>query len=251
MSENLKSILYAAILCLVCSLLLTTVSAGLQERQSRNVLIDRYSNLLKSVGLFDEERDYSGEEIEAIYNQNIRRYWINNSGDMIPDRMRTDSDFPLYLYMKNDEIVSYIVPINSRGLWGRIRGYLAIDKDGSTIAGFTVFKHVETPGLGAEIEKGWFQKNWVGKKIVDVNGNFVSVGIAKGAVAENLDDAKKRHMVDGISGATMTGKFMTDDIKGILEEYEPVSIRFRNNLIGVPNKAEDESDTDNNRGEEE
>ena len=41
----------------------------------------------------------------------------------------------------------------------------------------------ETPGLGAEIETEEFQKQFVGKKIFDESGNFVSVKVVKGGAA--------------------------------------------------------------------
>jgi Na+-transporting NADH:ubiquinone oxidoreductase subunit C len=145
-----------------------------------------------------------------------------------------ENNLPLYIYQKDNQIEAYIVPINSRGLWGRIQGYLAIGNDGSTISGFTVYKHSETPGLGGEIEKAWFQKNWVGKQIVDRDGEFVSVSIAKGAVQDMIPPQKQSNYVDGISGATLTGKYLTAGLKDVLEDYEPVSIRFRKNLIAEP-----------------
>jgi Na+-transporting NADH:ubiquinone oxidoreductase subunit C len=110
-------------------------------------------------------------------------------------------------------------------------GYLAIESDGSTISGFTVYKHAETPGLGGEIEKDWFQKNFVGKKIVDQNGDFVSVSIAKGKVSDSIPKEQQANFVDGISGATLTGKYLSAGVKQILEDYEPVSIRFRKNRM--------------------
>ena len=120
-----------------------------------------------------------------------------------------------------------MVPIDSRGLWGKIHGYMAIENDGATIRGFTVYKHQETPGLGGEIESRWFRKNFKGKKIVDTNGDFVSVKIAKGS-AEGAVAAKRQiNYVDGISGATMTGKFLSEGMKQVLKEYEPVAVQFR------------------------
>lgn len=247
MSSNVKSLAYAAILCIIISFLLTTVSTRLQRFQARNILLDQYSNLLQSVGLLEEGSEYTDHDIEELYKKYIRRFWINSQGNLIAEEQRGEKDFPLDIYVKDGNIESYIVPINSRGLWGRIHGYLAIEKDGSTIAGFTVFTHAETPGLGGEIEKEWFQKNWVGKKIVDRNGKFVSITIAKGEVGPNLPVAKQTHTVDGISGATMTGRFLTAGIKEILEDYEPVSIRFRNNLITLP--AADRKDTGSEKQE--
>jgi len=118
-----------------------------------------------------------------------------------------------------------------QGLWGKINGYLAIDKDGSTITGFTVYKHSETPGLGGEIERSWFQKNFEGKKIVNKEGKFVSISIARGAVKDVIQKDLQLNFVDGISGATLTGKFLSASMKDILKEYESVSVKFRYNMV--------------------
>jgi Na+-transporting NADH:ubiquinone oxidoreductase subunit C len=62
----------------------------------------------------------------------------------------------------------------------------------------------------------------------------VSVSITKGAVQDVIQPEKRPHYVDGISGATLTGKYLTAGLKEILEDYEPMSIRFRKNLITEP-----------------
>ena len=234
MSNRIKSIFFAAILCFVCSVILTTASTGLQRFQEKNMLIDKHLNILRSVGLIEQSQKYSPDKIESIYAENIKPLWVDPDGQLIEESQRGEMDFPLYIYLKDETIEAYIVPFNSRGLWGRIQGYLAIENDGSTISGFTVYKHSETPGLGGEIEKAWFQKNWVGKKIVDRSGEFVSVSIAKGAVRDMIKPEKRPHYVDGISGATLTGKYLTAGLKEILANYEPVSIKFRKNLITKP-----------------
>jgi Na+-transporting NADH:ubiquinone oxidoreductase subunit C len=231
MSDRIKSILFAAVLCLVISILLTTASTGLQQFQERNMLIDQHTNILRSVGLLQEDRQYPAEEIERLYRKYIRRIYVDPAGRLLPGAADGEQDLPLYVYQKDGRVESYIVPINSRGLWGRIHGYLALEEDGSTIAGFTVYKHAETPGLGGEIEKEWFQKNWVGKKIVNREGDFVSIGIAKGDVDKLVPPEKQANYVDGISGATLTGKYLSAGIRETLQDYEPVSVRFRRNEV--------------------
>ena len=227
MSDKLKSLMFASILCLVCSLLLTTASIGLQGFQQANIVLDKHTNVLKSVGLVESGRRYSPEEIDRLYDSSIKAIWVNPNGTRIEESERGGQDLPLYIYMKNNEIGAYIIPIQSRGLWGKIYGYLAIEKDGATVSGFTVYKHSETSGLGGEIEKQWFEKNWVGKKIVNQSGEFVSVGIVKGAVEDKIPLEQQLNYVDGISGATLTGQYLSAGIREILEKYEPVSIRFR------------------------
>jgi Na+-transporting NADH:ubiquinone oxidoreductase subunit C len=225
----MKSIVFAGALCLVCSLLLTTASTGLQTFQQRNMRIDQQKNVLKSVGLIQSDQKYTPQDVQQLYQKNISSLWVKEDGNIVSEDDHDSSDLPLYLYKKDNQIEAYIVPVNSRGLWGRIHGYLAIDKDGSTIAGFTVFKHQETPGLGGEIEKKWFQKNFKGKKIVNQEGEFASVSIAKGAVKDVVPEDQQMNYVDGISGATLTGKFLTSGLKEILDRYEIVSIKFRHN----------------------
>jgi Na+-transporting NADH:ubiquinone oxidoreductase subunit C len=234
MSKRLQSILFAAALCLVCSILLTTASTGLQRFQQKNVVIEKHRNILKAVGLLKADKTYTAEDIESMYTEYIKRLWVDPAGRLIEEPQGDEQDIPVYVYLKGEQIQSYIIPINSRGLWGRIYGYLAIENDGSTIAGFTVYKHSETPGLGGEIEKDWFQKNWVGKKIIDRSGDFVSVSIAKGETEAVVPPEKRSHYVDGISGATLTGKYLSAGIKETLENYEPVSVKFRKNRISEP-----------------
>ncbi len=229
MSDRIRSLVFAAVLCLVCSLLLTGASAGLKARQERNMAIDRQANLLKSVGLVDPERRYGAEAIEALYRDAIRQVWLDPAGRIVAEAERQATDLPVYLYVQDDCVKAYIVPIDTRGLWGRINGYLALESDGSTIAGFTVYRHSETPGLGGEIEQNWFQKNFVGKRITDRNGRFVSVQIARGRADEKVDPARRPNYVDGISGASLTGRYLSSGLKTILSRYEPMAVRFRKN----------------------
>ena len=61
-----------------------------------------------------------------------------------------------------------------------------------------------------------------------------SIAIAKGTVGNDVPKGMRMNYVDGISGATLTGKYLTAGLKEVLEDYEPVSIRFRKNLIAEP-----------------
>lgn len=229
MSDNLRSFVFAIALCVVSSILLTAASSGLKPFQQKNISLDKHKNILKSVGLIQEDKSYSSREIETLYIDNIQSLWIDSDGQLIQETERKPESLPVYLHTKADEIKAYVIPIETRGLWGKIFGYLALRNDGSTISGFTVYKHSETPGLGGEIEKRWFRKNFEGKRIIDQSGGFVSVAVAKGAVKKVVPEEKQSHFVDGISGATLTGKFLSAGLKDILLEYEPVSVRFRKN----------------------
>lgn len=233
MSDQLKSIVFTAVVALVCCLLLTGAASGLKARKLRNVAVDRQKNILKSVGLIKAGASMPVAEIERLYDANIRCYDMAGTGRVVPAD-KPGAGLPVCFYVKAGQPKAYIVPVDSRGLWGKIHGYMAIENDGKTVAGFSVYSHNETPGLGGEIEKPWFEKNFVGKKIVDKAGDFVSVGIAKGKVAEVIPKDHQDNYVDGISGASLTGKFLTGGLKSVLAEYEPLSKAFRKGPVSLP-----------------
>jgi len=66
---------------------------------------------------------------------------------------------------------------------------------------------------------------------VDRAGNFFSVAIAKGNIAETVAKDRQAHYVDGISGATLTGKYLSSGLRDILAVYEPVSLKFRSRQL--------------------
>ncbi|MCF8068133.1 MAG: FMN-binding protein [Desulfobacterales bacterium] len=231
MSDSIKSLLFAIILCLVSSLLLTAAYTGLKPFQQKNVFLDKQKNILMAAGMLDREKKYQSDEVQQIFEERIVSLWTDEDGNIVEDAGGEGKLIPIYLCVENDKIISYILPIDSRGLWGKIRGYLALQNDGATIAGFAVYQHAETPGLGGEIEKAWFQKNFVGKKIIGKDGSFESISIAKGEVSKRIPEVQQANYVDGISGASLTGKYLTEGLREVLTDYEPVSIRFRGENI--------------------
>ena len=233
MSDQLKSIVFTVAIALVCSLLLTGAATGLKERKLRNVAVDRQKNILKSVGLVEPSGQPTIEQIEQLYRDNIRCDAVDGTGRIVAGELGKDT-LPVCFYVQNNQPTAYILPVDSRGLWGKIRGYMAIQSDGKTVAGFSVYSHNETPGLGGEIEKPWFQQNFVGKQIVDGAGEFAAVGIAKGKVADAIAQDRQANYVDGISGATLTGKFLTGGLRDVLLEYEALSKQFRAGAVALP-----------------
>jgi len=214
MSDNLKSIVFTLILCIVCSLLLTAATTMLKPRQEENILFNKHLNILKAAGYIKNGTEKTKPEIEKLYTEKIRPAKINNL------------NFYITLDIKNN-ISGYIIPLISDGLWGKINGYIAMKKDGKTISGFTVSHHEETPGLGGEIEHQPFQKDFKNKLIVNKRGNFTGIKIAKGKAKNSVPENIRSHYVDGISGATLTGKYLTIGLMKTLKDFEPVSAKFR------------------------
>ncbi|PIP83256.1 MAG: NADH:ubiquinone reductase (Na(+)-transporting) subunit C [Elusimicrobia bacterium CG_4_9_14_3_um_filter_62_55] len=196
---------FAAVVCVVCSLVVSSAAILLKDRQERNVLLDKQKNILGAVGLHASNPD----EIASLYASKIKELEV------------TDAKLPLYAREENGAPAAYAFPISGKGLWSTLYGYLALEPDGDTVKGITFYKHGETPGLGAEIEKPWFQQNFVGKKILGSDGSLASVAVVKGKVAELIAPDQQSHFVDGISGATLTSKGVTKLVRAGLERYEP------------------------------
>lgn len=216
-------IIFSLILSVICSLLITASAVGLKDFQDANMKLDKKVNILNAANLINENKP-GKSQINDLYDAHIKEVLVDAQGNII--ETPTPNALQLYFFQEDSQIKGYILPINTQGLWGKIKGYLAFETDGQTVSGFSVFSHSETPGLGGEIESAWFQKNFKGKKILNSQNKFVSVGIAKGK-ASSLPKDEQANFVDGISGATLTGKFLSEGIKSTLLKYDKISIAFR------------------------
>jgi len=226
MSSNMKTFVFAIVMCLVCSFVLTSAVTLLRDRQQENVRLDKQKNILKALGLLEDGREYVRQELVGLYAEKVSDKFVLPSGEL-SDTPDATAPLPLYVVFAEDgHIDRYAMPISGYGLWSWIYGFFAIEGDGNTVLGITFYQHGETPGLGGEVEKAWFQDQFKGKTIVDDAGKFVSVTIVKGKAADVAGD-RLAHAVDGISGATITAKGVSDFLKTDLLRYEALSSRLR------------------------
>ena len=223
-------------LTFVSSLLLSLFSEGLKERTIFNKQLDKKKNLLQTIGI--NTSVMSNDQIIESFNENITEITLDLNGNLLPDidhnlfEINEDNITGELRYFINDNeylpaflsnsMNSFILPISGKGLWSSLYGYFAIDnKNYSTVKGITFYQHGETPGLGAEITKDWFKSSFIGKEIYSDN-NIKSIVVSKAGQA-NSDDL---HEVNGISGATITGRGVEVLLKRDLLRYENY---FRNN----------------------
>lgn len=227
MSDNLKSLIFTIVLCAACSLLLTAASTSLKPIQDKNIVLNMQQNILKAAGYINEGTAIDKAQTEKLYSEKI-----------FPASLKTDEkDLKFFLkYDKPDLISGYIIPLESNGLWGKIYGYIALEKDGKTISGVSIYSHQETPGLGGEIEKSPFLNDFKNKLILDENGTFKGVKVAKGKALVSVAKEERPFHVDGISGATLTGKYLSQGLVSTLGMFEPVSEKFRNGEYDFNNK---------------
>ncbi len=228
---------FAAIVCVVCSLVVSGTATLLRERQEQNVRVDIQKNILRSVGFLQDEKA-SPERVKELYASSIRELVVDTAGNVVEGRMPDDLDarkdsglFAVYIRKDAGEVAAYAIPISGKGLWSTIYGYLALKPDCATVKGITFYKHGETPGLGGEIEARWFLDNFKDKKILDNQDQLVCIEVFKGKIPKDAPPDQTIHCVDGISGATLTGKGVTRLIRAGLERYEPFFEKIRKKEI--------------------
>ena len=231
--NNFYTFRFIAIITFVASLLLALASTQLKELQEFNVELDKKKNILKCIGK-DVALMNAGSIIRE-YKNNIRNIILNFNGDIAAnissenlELVQNKSTGQINYFIDNVEYLpaykssnpeAFIIPISGKGLWSTLYGYFALEKDLNTVMGITFYKHGETPGLGGEVEKKWFQENFVGKKIFDLTGELVSIKVVKGKVNDVYSGEALNHGVDGISGATITSRGVSDFLKRDLLRY--------------------------------
>ncbi len=226
-NSNGFTFMFAIVMVIVVAVLLSLAAIWLGPFQAQNVKLEKMQNILGSIGIKSEAK-----EAEKIFNQYIKEQVVlDNKGEKVTgditafdidlkkelDKAKTGKAdkqlFPLFVFNK-DRKLYYIIPVRGKGLWGPIWGYVALEGDMNTVHGASFGHKGETPGLGAEISTEEFQKQFVGKKIFDNLGNFVSVKVVKGGAAPGDD-----HGVDAISGGTITSNGVTEMLKRTLGNY--------------------------------
>ena len=185
MREDTRTFVFAAVVCVTCSLLLSGTAAGLKDLQDANKAFDVKRNIVKAFGIDISEMDRPA--IEGTFEKNVTE---DKAGEL-----------PIFTWTEDgaDTASKYAFPVSGKGLWSMLYGYLSLDADLETIAGISFYKHGETPGLGAEIEKAWFLDQFPGKKLY-ADGKPTDFRVTKPGYATGDME------VDGISGATLTGK---------------------------------------------
>lgn len=237
--SNTYIFVFSAVMVTIVAVLLSFVAMQLKPRQEMNVQIEKKQDVLRSVGKAEkvgeagDKNAYINEEFGKYITES---YVVDFNGERIETdafevmltlgaeirKPREERNYPVFVYSENGGPKKYVLPVRGKGLWGPIWGYVALEEDLNTISG-AVFDHTgETPGLGAEINTGWFQEPFTGKTLFDENGEFVSIEVVKGGA-----DPSNIHQVDAISGGTITSKgleaMLTDCLTGYVVHFNELT----------------------------
>lgn len=199
MKDSLYTCSYAAALGVTCALLLTGIDHLTGPYKQANIRAERMLNIL-SVLQVPLPKDLSPQDVVKMFEANVSEEEIGTIHAYLYASSKTDS---------HSKAVA--VPFEGAGLWGPIKGFLALNPDMKTIRGIGIYQQEETPGLGGEIAEPWFKEQFKGKFIIDSTGKpGISIKQASGTLAQNE--------VDAITGATLTCNKLEAMINEVLEQ---------------------------------
>jgi Na+-transporting NADH:ubiquinone oxidoreductase subunit C len=223
---------FSLALCLACSILLSVAAVGLKERQLENAALDKQKSVLQACRIIKAGDSVTAEQVEELF-AGITPKVIDLEtdtyleGDFDPDEIpmldvpgneaklsEVPQHVQVFHVMEEGKMDMMVLPISGKGLWGTLYGFLAVSADTNTIRGITYYNHKETPGLGGEVDNPQWKSYWPDRKIYDADWN-VAIRVIKGA-AESPESHP--HRVNGLSGATITSRGVTDMLQFWLGE---------------------------------
>ncbi len=221
---------FSIIMVIAVATLLSLAATLLQPAQERNLEVEKKKNMLESINV-----PATRENTEELYDKYITESFVLNSrGELVSGvdaftvvikneqkKPLEEQSLPVFRAEPADGEKVIIIPVEGKGLWGPIYGYVSLKSDMNTIYGVNFDHKGETPGLGAEINTTAFESQFHGKRLFD-NDSFISVQVLKGGAPES-----DIHGVDAISGGTITSNGLQNMIFDCLQKYNIYLLKNR------------------------
>ena len=244
---------FAAGVCLVCAVVVSSSAVALGDRQDRNAALFKRTNVLLAAGLATDDEALTADEVTVRFAPMTEVVVDLATGAVVDDidpagfDQRAAANDPtrsriapenlarvvrlptaalVYeVWDANDDLELVVLPVEGLGLWGTLYGFFAIEGDLRTVRGLTFYEHKETPGLGGEVDNPRWKAAWPGRLAFDETLTPV-IGVVKGRAGSVADDP---HAVDGLSGATLTSRGVTNLVRFWLgpEGFGPYLTRLR------------------------
>lgn len=229
--SNKYIVTFAAVLCLVCSTVVSSIAVGLKDRQDANRILDKRTMVLRVANMVEDKEKPSFEEVDEMF-KDIETIVIDLDEGSIVDVDPTTVDprknakrpgvskgitdenarkagiksvatQQLVYLVRTPGKECVVFPFYGNGLWSTMYGFLCVTPDLSEVIGIIYYEQGETAGLGSEVENPRWRAQWVGKKALTAD-NELQVKVVKQGLAKD-----KTTQVDGIAGATITSVAVT------------------------------------------
>lgn len=238
-NDDARKILFVAVvLCLVCSLLVSTAAVLLGPLQDYQKSLNRKRNVLLAAGLV--EPGEASVDVEGLFARvearivDLETGRFTDAADPATFDQRAAARDPELgmpiadeadvaglsrraryapVYLVRDEagaLERLVLPVSGYGLWSTMYAFLALEDDLDTVAAINFYEQAETPGLGGEVENPRWQALWRGKMVFG-DSREPRLRVVKGNVDPSAPGAE--YQVDGLSGSTLTSNGVTNMIR--------------------------------------
>ena len=201
MKSNFYTIMYAAVLSLVCATALTAVNEFTKEAYDNNKKAKKAREIMRVLDV-SYDTNASAEEIVKIQEDTVKE-------DLAKAKLYGVDK--VYFSKHPHEGELWAVEFEGEGMWKPIKGLLCLREDLKTIHRITFYEQEETPGLGAKIADKPFQDGFRMKTIYDSSGK---PGISIRRAGTN----HKSHQIDAITGASITSGKVQDMLNKLIEK---------------------------------
>ncbi len=169
--STVKTLVVALLLCLVCSVLLSTAAVSLKPLQVANRDLDRkriileVTKLMRAGTSLDELFKQvepkvvdlaTGKYVDSIdpnqYDQRkaakdpLQNVAIPQDRDIAHIKRRAKYA-TVYLYKEKDKVKYFVLPIHGYGLWSTLYGFLVLEGDANTVFGLQYYEQGGNPGV--------------------------------------------------------------------------------------------------------
>ncbi|MCB1682918.1 MAG: NADH:ubiquinone reductase (Na(+)-transporting) subunit C [Pseudomonadales bacterium] len=210
---------------LVCSALVTTAVQILHPIQAAYAAIERNRAIVVAAGLVSSEAD-DAEVVAAFLTLDARVMardsgkWVEEIDGRTYDHWKVDADqpgryLPVYLVVNDGQIDRVVVPVDGKGMWSTLYGFLALKSDLNTISSLVIYEHGETPGIGDRIQDPQWLAQWQGKRLRDAGG-ALKIDVSPDTVLPEI------HRIDTITGATVTARAVGRMVQDRIQEYDAI-----------------------------
>jgi len=157
---------FSTVMVVIVATILSLAATLLKPQQLKNLEVEKKKSMLESINIPADRKN-----AEDLYTKYITQSFVLNSRgekkegvDAFTVELEKEQVKPLeqqslpafYATVEGGEKV-LILPLQGKGLWGPIWGYISLKSDMSTVYGITFDHKGETPGLGAEINTTPFE----------------------------------------------------------------------------------------------
>jgi|GEM_PF-3344519 len=217
--------LIAVCVALLCSALVTTAVQILRPIQAAYAAIERnraiaiVSGLVASTASDDDVVDaflsLDARVLDRETGQQIEQLDARTYDHWHMDAAQPTSYLPIYILHTNAHLDGVVLPIDGKGMWSTLYGYLTLAPDLNTIARLVIHEHGETPGIGDRIQDPQWLAQWHGKRLRDAGGVLqIDVSPDTAQPAE--------HRIDTITGATITSRAVGRMVRDRIQDYEVI-----------------------------